>query len=28
VLNPSRIKALRQLGQNEGFSNIGISDRD
>ena len=27
-LNPSRIKALRQLGQNEGCSNIGISDQD
>ncbi|NVK41254.1 MAG: YjaG family protein [Oceanospirillaceae bacterium] len=27
-LNASRLKELRTLGQNEGFSNIGISDDD
>ncbi len=26
--NPEKIRLLRQLGQNEGFSNIGISDQD
>jgi uncharacterized protein len=28
AFNPARVSMLRQLGQNEGFSNIGISDQD
>jgi hypothetical protein len=28
ALKPALVKQLRELGRNEGFSNIGISDQD